>query len=93
MTQTDELIQEMCDNDPNFLQMYNEDSVRVEIAIQIRTLRDSKKLSANEFAKKVNLPVSRIKDIESCNASVDIDELSKIANVFNHKLSIELEEL
>ncbi|WP_294919633.1 helix-turn-helix transcriptional regulator [uncultured Lactobacillus sp.] len=54
-------------------------NIRLDMAIKIKQLRESMKMSQSEFAKKINKPVSTVSDIEAGNTDITLSLLIDVA--------------
>ena len=75
---------------PAFAKAYAEEGIYVTLAIEIAKLRQEKKLSQADLAKKLHTSqqmVSRLEDLH--NGSFSLKTLLKLARAFNKKLSVQ----
>jgi ribosome-binding protein aMBF1 (putative translation factor) len=61
---------------------------RMELAGQVRRMRQAKKMTQKKMAEKADMPQSVIARLESGNHSVSVDTLSRIANVLGKKIQL-----
>lgn len=78
---------------PNFAKEYQEQNQQLQVAVEVRNLRDKLGMSQREFAKLVGKPQSTIARIESGKMNVSINVLNEIADATNQKLTVKFEPL
>ncbi len=71
-----------------FRKLYNEEYARMQIAGQIKNMRNSKKLTQKMLAEKTKMPQSVIARVESGNHSFSLGTLSRIAKVFGKEIQL-----
>jgi len=74
---------------PEFRKAFEEEEVFVSLAIQIAEIRQKKKLTQKQLARKLRTTqqnVSRLEDIQ--NRSYSLETLVKIADAFDKRLKI-----
>jgi len=71
-----------------FQESYNEESVRLSIANQIREMRHKQKLTQKAVAEKANMPQSVIARIESGTHSYSLGTLQRIAYAFKKEIRL-----
>ena len=72
-----------------FRKYYDEYGKQLEIAYQILKLREQKKMSQAELAKRIGTKQSNIARMEAGQQNFTTDTLQKIAEVFNRNVRIE----
>ncbi len=83
-------IEEESRKSPEFKKAYDEEMARLQIGYKIARLRQMRRLSQAELAKKVHTTqqtISRLEDIT--NARVNVRTLAKIAGALRARLSID----
>lgn len=83
-----EFMQEEIAKDPNAEQLYMETRAELQIAIMVKELRKSKKLSQTDLAKKMGKSQSTIGRIENGSVKPTISMLEQIAAATDTKLEI-----
>ena len=83
-----EFMQEEIAKDPNAEQLYMETRAELQIAILVKELRKSKKLSQTDLAKKMGKSQSTIGRIENGSVTPTISMLEQIAAATDTKLEI-----
>lgn len=91
MSKIDEYIAKRNKKDPKFASDFREENQRLEVAVEIRNLRDNLGMSQREFANLVHKPQSTIARIESGEVSTSINTLEDIAEATHQKLTIKFE--
>lgn len=91
MSKIDEYIKKRATKSPEFAQEYQEESQRLQVAVEVRNLREKLGLSQREFAEVVGKPQSTIARIESGKMNVSINVLSEIAKATNQRLTVKFE--
>jgi len=71
-----------------FKASFSEEISRLNLAHEIKALRQQKKLTQKQVAEKADMPQSVIARIESGTHSVSLTTLSKIASVFNKEVGL-----
>lgn len=72
----------------HFKTAYTEEVNRLNLAYEIKVLRQKKRMTQKQVAEKAAMPQSVIARIESGTHSVSLTTLSKIANVFNKEIGL-----
>lgn len=83
-------IEEESKKSPEFRKAYDEEMARLQIGYKIARLRQMRRLSQAELARKVyttQQTISRLEDIR--NARVNVRTLAKIAGALRARLSID----
>ena len=83
-----EFMQEEIAKDPNAEQLYMETRAELQIAIMVKELRTSKKLTQADLAKKMGKSQSTIGRIENGSVKPTISMLEQIAAATDTKLEI-----
>ena len=71
-----------------FRKSFTEEMNRLKLAHEIRALREGKKMTQKQVAKKADMPQSVIARIESGAHGFSIATLHKIARVFDRKIEL-----
>ncbi|MDO8469797.1 MAG: helix-turn-helix transcriptional regulator [bacterium] len=71
-----------------FRKTFSEEMSRLQLAHEIKTLRQERKMTQKEVAAKADMPQSVIARIESGTHSFSIATLHKIANVFDKQVGL-----
>jgi len=71
-----------------FKQGYKEESSRIMLAKEIRTIRSRKKMTQKDVAQKADIPQSVIARLESGNHSVSLYTLNRIAYVLGKRVQL-----
>lgn len=88
----DNWLEEHLENETkDYREEYEKEKFKLELAIQIKKIRDEQKLSQREFAEKVGIAQSTIANIELGNAEPNVDTMYKIGVKNNKKLVISYE--
>ncbi len=77
--------------DPEFRRAFDEEEIYASLAIQIAKIRQKKRLTQQELAKRLHTTqqtVSRLEDIH--NKSYSLETLIKLARVLDKELKVEL---
>lgn len=77
--------------DPEFRRAFDEEEIYASLAIQIAKIRQKKRLTQQELAKRLHTTqqtVSRLEDIH--NKSYSLGTLIKLADVLDKQLKVEL---
>jgi len=74
---------------PRFKKHYDEYGRRLEIAYKIALLRDQKKMSQKELARKIGTKQSNIARMEAGDQNFTTDILQKVASAFGRNLKID----
>lgn len=91
MSKIDQYIAKRSKQSADFAQEYKEEDQRLQVAVEVRNLRDKLGMTQREFAKLVKKPQSTIARIESGKMNVSINVLSEIADATNQKLTVKFE--
>ena len=71
-----------------FRRSFSEEIARLQLAHEIKTLRQKRKMTQKEVAVKADMPQSVIARIESGSHSFSIVTLHKIARVFDKQIGL-----
>ena len=71
-----------------FQKSFNEEMSRLQLAHEIKTLRQKQKMTQREVAAKADMPQSVVARIESGTHSFSIATLHKIARVFDKHVGL-----
>ncbi|MFC2694934.1 MAG: helix-turn-helix domain-containing protein [Lactobacillus sp.] len=93
MSKIDDYVAKRSRKNPNFAKEYQEQNQQLQVAVEVRNLRDKLGMSQREFAKLVGKPQSTIARIESGKMNVSINVLNEIADATNQKLTVKFEPL
>lgn len=91
MSKIDEYIAKRSQQSTEFAKAYKEENQQLQVAVEVRNLRDKLGMSQREFAKMVGKPQSTIARIESGKMNVSINVLNEIADATNQKLIVKFE--
>ena len=96
MSKIDEYIAKRSKHSNNFAREYfareyKEENQQMQVAVEVRNLRDKLGMSQREFAKLVGKPQSTITRIENGKMNVSINVLNEIADATNQKLTVKFE--
>ena len=91
MSKIDEYIAKRSQQSTEFAKAYKEENQQLQVAVEVRNLRDKLGMSQREFAKMVGKPQSAIARIESGKMNVSINVLNEIADATNQKLTVKFE--
>ena len=91
MSKIDEYIANRSQQSTEFAKAYKEENQQLQVAVEVRNLRDKLGMSQREFAKMVGKPQSTIARIESGKMNVSINVLNAIADATNQKLTVKFE--
>lgn len=83
----DKIIQKKLKSE-RFRKSFSEEMGRLQLAHEIKTLRQKRKMTQKEVALKADMPQSVIARIESGSHSFSIVTLHKIARVFDKQISL-----
>lgn len=75
-------------NDPEFREIWEEESLKVRIATTVHVQRKAKGLSQTKLAKKARTSQKVISRIEHAEVSVGVDLLQRIANALGMKVNL-----
>lgn len=93
MSKINEYIAKRSQKNQNFAREYKEERWQLQVAVEVRNLRDKLGMSQREFAELVGKPQSTIARIESGKMNVSINVLNEIADATNQKLTIKFEPI
>ena len=93
MSKIDQYIAKRSQQSTEFAQEYQEENQQLQVAVEVRNLRDELGMSQREFAKLVSKPQSTIARIESGKMNVSINVLNEIADATNQKLTVKFEPI
>ena len=71
-----------------FRKSFSQEMARLQLAHEIKTLRQKRKMTQKEVAEKADMPQSVIARIESGSHGLSIVTLNKIAQVFHKKIGL-----
>ncbi len=71
-----------------FQESYNEESARLNIASQIKEIRQKQKLTQKNVADKAKMPQSVIARIESGNHKYSLGTLQRVAYAFKKEIKL-----
>lgn len=91
MSKIDEYIARRSKQSPEFAKAYKKESQQLQVAVEVRKLREKFNMSQREFAKLVGKPQSTIARIESGQMNVSINVLNEIATATKQKLTVKFE--
>lgn len=91
MSKIDEYIVKRSKQSANFAREYKEERQKLQVAVEVRNLREELGMSQRKFAELVGKPQSTIARIESGKMNVSINVLNEIADATNQKLTIRFE--
>lgn len=91
MSKIDEYIAKCSQQNADFAREYKEESQRLQVAVEVRNLRDKLGMNQRKFAKLVGKPQSTIARIESGRMNISIKLLNEIAEATNHQLIVKFE--
>lgn len=74
--------------DEQFRKSFSEETNRLQLAHEIKTLRQKRKMTQEEVAAKAEMPQSVVARLESGTHSFSITTLHKIARVFDKQISL-----
>lgn len=73
---------------PRFRKAFSEEMSRLRLAHELRTIRQSRKMTQAQVAERAQMPQSVIARIESGTHSFSITTLHKIARVFDKQVGL-----
>lgn len=77
--------------DSKFKQAYKEEDIRARLALRIAEVRQQKKISQAQLAKKIHTTQQVVSDIETFkHANITLLTLQKIAEALNSRLVVDL---
>jgi len=91
MSKIDEYIARRSRQSTTFAREYEEENQRLQVAVEVRNLREQFGMTQREFANLVGKPQSTIARIESGKMNVSIDVLNEIATATKQKLTVKFE--
>lgn len=91
MSKIDQYIAKRSKQSADFAKEYKEENQQLQVAVEVRNLRDKLGMTQREFAKLVGKPQSTIARIESGKMNVSINILNEIAGATNQRLTIKFE--
>lgn len=91
MSKIDEYIAKRSKQSASFAKDYKKENQQLQVAVEVRNLRDKLSMTQRQFAKLVGKPQSTIARIESGKMNVSINVLDEIADSTNQKLIIKFE--
>ena len=71
-----------------FRKVFTEETNRLQLIHEIKTLRQQKKMTQKQVAAKAHMPQSVVARLESGSHSFSIATLQRIAGVFNKKIAL-----
>jgi ribosome-binding protein aMBF1 (putative translation factor) len=71
-----------------FRDEFYKEIARLELAVQLRKMRQAKKMTQKNVAEKANMPQSVVARLESGTHSVSVDTLSRVAHVLGKKIRL-----
>ncbi len=84
---TDEVFKK-ASRSKKFIQSYNEEALRLGLAMEIGRVRRAKRMTQAAMAKKADMPQSVIARIESGRHSITLATLSRIAHALGKKVQL-----
>jgi transcriptional regulator with XRE-family HTH domain len=91
MSKIDEYIAKRSRQSANFAKEYKAENQQLQVAVEVRNLRDKLGMTQREFAALVGKPQSTIARIESGKMNVSINVLNAIADATHQKLTVKFE--
>lgn len=91
MSKIDEYIAKRSHQSDEFAKEYKEENQLLQVADEVRNLRDKLGMTQRKFAKLVGKPQSTIARIENGKMNVSINVLNEIADATNQKLTVKFE--
>lgn len=88
MSKIDDYIAKRSQNNANFTKAYNVESQQLQVAVEVRNLRNKLGMTQRELANLVGKPQSTIARIESGKMNVSINILNEIAAATNQSLTV-----
>lgn len=74
--------------DERFKQAYNEEIIRLRLAVEVRTLRTKKHLTQEAVAQKAGMPQSVVARIESGKHSISLGTLNRVAHALGKQVQL-----
>lgn len=93
MSKIDDYVAKRSLKSTEFAKEYKEQNQQLQVAVEVRNLRDQLGMSQREFAKLVGKPQSTIARIESGKMNVSINVLNEIADATHQKLTVKFEPI
>lgn len=93
MSKIDDYVAKRSCKSTEFAKEYKEQNQQLQVAVEVRNLRDKLGMSQREFAKLVGKPQSTIARIESGKMNVSINVLNEIADATHQKLTVKFEPI
>ena len=93
MSKIDEYIAKKSKESTKFAKDFKEENQKLQVAVEVRNLRDKLRMSQREFAKLVGKPQSTIARIESGQMNVSINVLNEIAAATHQRLTVKFESI
>lgn len=91
MSKIDQYIAKRSKKSAVFAQEYKDANQQMQVAVEVRNLRDKLGMTQREFAKLVKKPQSTIARIENGKMNVSINVLNEIADATHQKLTVKFE--
>lgn len=88
MSKITDLIQADIKRNPHIESDYQQQSIKLDVAVAVMKLRESQKLTQRQFAEKVGKPQPVIARIENGNSNVTLNTLEELAKKSGKKLKI-----
>jgi ribosome-binding protein aMBF1 (putative translation factor) len=79
-----------CLKDPAFKEVWEEESLKIQIALSVHSRRKEKGLSQAKLAKQAKTTQAVISNIEHGEVSIGLDLLQRIAHVLDFRVSLTL---
>ncbi len=80
--------------DPEFREAFDEEEVYASLAIQIAKIRQKKKLTQKELAKRLHTTQQTISRLENIyNKSYSLQTLIKLARILDKRVSVEFRDV
>jgi len=83
----DKIIRQELKN-PRFRKAYEKEMAALDLAHQVKSLREAKKLTQEQVAERADMPQSVIARLESGRHSASIATLQRVAQVFGRKITL-----
>lgn len=93
MSKIDQYIAGRSAKSPEFTQKFKNENQRLQIAVEVRNLRDNLGMTQREFANLVDKPQSTIDRIESGSMNPSFKVLTEIAEATNQELTVKFEPI
>ncbi|MBF0195874.1 MAG: helix-turn-helix transcriptional regulator [Magnetococcales bacterium] len=81
---------EECLKDPEFKKIWDEESLKVQVALRVHERRKEKGFSQTKLAKKARTTQKIISKIEHGEVSIGLDLLQRIAHVLDFRVNLTL---